>query len=644
MHDEMHDILNRLRSDDPSVIREAAFDAGEIGCRQAISVLSGLLSSSNLGVQEAADHALRKLGGPDTIEAVTPLLRVDDAPVRNLAMDILRQIGNQDVEFLVMLLEDEDPDIRIFAADILGSCDDYRAVSPLCRALLRDEEVNVRYQAAVSLGELAKPEAAGCLNEAMNDDEWVQFAVIEALMKVKDDSSINAMILAMGKSTELVASMIIDALGEMGNVKAVPLLMKKLDESPTALRNKIIKAIVGIMGGKALGFLSEGERDKFRHYLLAAADDEDMEIQDAAVAGLASVGGAPATKKILGLAEHLDPDRDMDRLLSFERALADIDLNDHLAEGAASEKETVAALAIRALRRIGNAEAVGVLMDIFSGRDRDQQREISAALAEKSGGEAKEFMIRLLETTNDGDMLKSALSFLGSKMRYADCGTMILPFLEHPFNDVKEAALEACVSIGGEMITSRFMEMSKSNDPLHRMMAAYAFGRIGARDHVEQLRRALEDEEPDIRKFALEAMGGLCSEDPEILKLVSARMYDENRDVRLSLVDMLGRCERPEVEGLLLSALEDSDDWVKIRAVEAVGLRSMASTVPGLVEMLRSTNQLVAMKAAEALGRIGGQSAFRALLDVLDEAEPDLAATVEDALDRIQSDAEEGLD
>ncbi len=57
------------------------------------------------------------------------------------------------------------------------------AVEPLCDALLKDPEVNVRYQAAVSLGDLANPAAARCLNKAMQDDEWVQYAVIEALAK-----------------------------------------------------------------------------------------------------------------------------------------------------------------------------------------------------------------------------------------------------------------------------------------------------------------------------------------------------------------------------------------------------------------------------------------------------------------------------
>ena len=182
---ECKSIIERLRIDDNEVLREAAFEAGEARCEEAVPLLAGLLQSSNLGVQEAADRALRSIGGRSVIQAAIPLLRVDDAPARNLAMDILRALAAQDVASLIPLIRDTDPDIRIFAADILGATDNPAAVPVLCEALLKDPEVNVRYQAAVSLGALARPEAAPCLNKAMEDEEWVQYSVIEALSKIK---------------------------------------------------------------------------------------------------------------------------------------------------------------------------------------------------------------------------------------------------------------------------------------------------------------------------------------------------------------------------------------------------------------------------------------------------------------------------
>lgn len=66
-------------------------------------------------------------------------------------MDVLREIGADDFDSLKQLLHDDDVDMRIFASDILGTSESILAVPLLCEALLRDPEVNVRYQAAVVL-------------------------------------------------------------------------------------------------------------------------------------------------------------------------------------------------------------------------------------------------------------------------------------------------------------------------------------------------------------------------------------------------------------------------------------------------------------------------------------------------------------
>ena len=79
-------LCQRLESDDPDTLRDAAFEAGESCCLETVPFLARLLCSNNLGVQEAADRALRKIGGKQVVAAVKPLLRSDDAPARNAAM------------------------------------------------------------------------------------------------------------------------------------------------------------------------------------------------------------------------------------------------------------------------------------------------------------------------------------------------------------------------------------------------------------------------------------------------------------------------------------------------------------------------------------------------------------------------------
>ncbi len=636
---ECNEYLVLLKSDDMEIVREGAFKAGEAGCIEAVPALAHLLTADHLGIQEAAESSLRRIGGKPVVQAVIPLLRSDDAPVRNLSMDILREIGHQDVNSLIALLHDDDPDIRIFASDILGSSQSLLGVEALCEALLKDPEVNVRYQAAVSLGDLGKEEAAVSLNKAMEDDEWVQYAVIEALTKIKHSSSVDALVKALDKASDLVASMIIDALGEMGNVKAVTMLLRRMEASPTALRNKIVKSVVNILGGKSLTLLTSDERENFRQYLLAALKDEDEEIQDAAIQGLAYVGGEPASRGILAIAAELDQDRDQDRLGEIISNLSKIGLTQALKDAITSDNVALAHVAVQTMALVATdhtAEVCSIFMDVFWELGLNVQRQLIGVLADVAEQAASDFFVGVLERHEDGTVLKSAVEFLGVKMRNADVVERIFPLLEHQYDDVKEAALEALVAIDGHDVRERFVTMSSSQEPIQRLMAVYALGKVGEPENIIQLEMALEDDVPDIRKVAVEAVAQLCSGTCGWAPHVLGRLEDENKDVRLAAVEILGNCYDKEYLPHLITALKDEDDWVRIRAIDALGAQKEEGAVPELLELLNSPNRFVVMKVIESLGNIGGTVAFRSLLEISDSDEYELVRAAEDAIMKIQ--------
>ena len=628
-----------LQSEEPESQREGAFMAGEAMSREAIPFLTTMLTSPNLGVQDAADMSLRKIGGREVVDAIIPLLRSENVPTRNLSMDILRQIGSQHIEPIIALLQDTDADIRIFASDILGSTNNYMAVPHLCEAMLNDSEVNVRYQAAVSLGELGKPEATDALNNALGADDWVNFAVIESLMKIGDDGSITALMGALDKSSELVASIIIDALGELGNIRAVPVLVKYLGKSAPALRNKTLKAIVNIMGSKALALLSDEERASFADYLFAAADDEDQEIQDAVIVGLSSLGGEDASTRIFSLALNIDPEVDPERYAMAIKGLVSLGLTEVLRRAILADDERASRIAIEVLIRLGTPEAAGACMDVFWDKGRDIQRIIAKGVSTTVCEQAKPFFLRVLEESSDGDLLKSALKFLGMRMRFKDSVPQVVPFLKHRFNDVKDVALDACVAIGGKEIEDVFVGMLRDEDPMQRMMGIYGLGRIDAANYVTIFESALSDDAVEVRKVAMEALVKQCSRDEDLLPRIATRMIrDESTDIRRSLVNLLGTTQCPGTLSFLVEALDDADSWVQIRAVESLGALGKEEAIPALVTLLERDNPLVRIKVVKILGQIGGQKAFQELLKVLETEDPDVQEAAEQALDSIQAD------
>ena len=635
-------IIELLESSESDVIREGAYLAGNERLEKAIPLLVKHVQNSDIGVQEAADRALRKIGGPQVAGAMVPLLRSEDAPVRNIAMDMLRKVGSTDIDLLFQLLHDSDPDMRIFAADILGSTGSVLAVAPLRGALLRDPEVNVRYQAAVSLGNLAFPEAALSLNKALQDDEWVQFSVIEALIKIRAESSIGALVKALDTSSELVASVIIDALGEMGNIKAVPLLIRRGDTTSGPLRNKIVTSIIKILGEKSLSLLGAKERADLYTYMLAAITDDDEDVQNTMVRGLAGMGGERASSAISELAVSLDPDRDHERLVFVIKALSTIGFTDTIAEMIRNGSELAQHIGVEVLAYAQSREGVALLKSVFWEKTRGLQRSIIVELAKQCGPEDQKFFLDVLEHHDDGNVIKAVLLFLGRKGDSQEVSSAVTAFLEHPFDDVKEAALDACIALHDPLTTGYILGMADEEDPVRRMMAVYALGAIDAAAYEHIILKALDDSVPDVRRVALEALGRACPIPPTYQEAIVAKFSDSESEIRLAVISVLSNGNASCLNECLLFGLDDPDPWVRVRCIESLGRCAVGAAVSKLVDFLSCDNELIVIKSIEALGSIGGESAFRSLLALINHENPDIQRAAEDAVERVRA-ADKGV-
>jgi len=332
------DILASLSSNDHSIIRQAAFDAANAELSSALPQLVSLFTSESVGVQEACEFAVRRIRGGQAVDLVIPYLRLEDVGIRNIAMDILREISTDNLESLINLIDDSDPDIRIFCADILGSTASPLALSPLCKALLDDAEVNVRYQAAISLGKLKNPEATESLRQAIHDEEWVQYAVMEALAKIKDTSCVDILLQALKTASPLVASIIMEALGDIRNIKAAPHLLNFIDTSSGPLRIKALKATIQILGPNSLALLGAQQLTILQTYMIEALKEKDDDILKIVLRGLASTGINPeATEAVLELVATINLDLQDELLQSALECIVKIGHNEKLEHALKSE-------------------------------------------------------------------------------------------------------------------------------------------------------------------------------------------------------------------------------------------------------------------------------------------------------------------
>lgn len=634
------ELLEELKSGSNDVAREAAFAAGELGLAAAVPLLCERIKSENIGVQEAAEFALRKIRGPETIAALLPLLNSDEAPVRNVAMDILREIGVDGIDIMVPVLRGEDADLRIFITDILGYCASHQSALLLGEALLKDPEVNVRYQAAVSLGNLAFPESVGALCQAMLDEEWVQFAVVEALAKINDPAAINALIKLLPTSSPLVSAAIIDALGELGDIKIVPMLFNSLESVSAIIRHKIVKALVNILSGKSLSLLAQKSQERLREYLLDALTDNDEEIQAAALQGLSAIGTEEAANDIFSLAASLDPDRSPELYEKAIRAIASIGYNNVTRDALRGEDETRAMIAMEACQLMEENVPLEEIKNLFWRVGRDMRRAAVAEVAQLGNCDDVPFFLSVLDECNDAEVIKSALAFFGNQHNCPDIEDVVFQQVDHKYIDVKEMAIEACINLHSPDLNARFRERAKNDDPMQRMMAIYALGRYSVPENIAEITDALEDADPAVRRVAVEAFVNMGQAAERYLPRLLPRLFDEDKDVRLALVDLFGQIGTPAVMPHLITALRDENEWVRIRAIEALGVNRNTDAVTTLASMLENGSPMIVLRIIEALGRIGGNVAFSVLLSLTGNEEPEIQAAAADAVATIQAEQE----
>lgn len=142
-----------LNSPDPVHRREAA---RAIGLRKGPvgPLAEALTAEGDPTVREAILTALTLIGGDETVRALSACLRSEDAGLRNGAVDILRTLPEAVLPHLPGLLEDEDTDVRILAAELARSLPAERGSDLLCRMLEREADPNACAAALDVLAEI----------------------------------------------------------------------------------------------------------------------------------------------------------------------------------------------------------------------------------------------------------------------------------------------------------------------------------------------------------------------------------------------------------------------------------------------------------------------------------------------------------
>jgi HEAT repeat protein len=155
------------------------------------------------------------------------------------------------LEGLVKALKDStDPQVRQYAAYLLGKAQNPRAIQPLIEALA-DFDKSVRAQATLALSSIGKA-AVEPLAAAMKEPRWeTRYRAAEALGKIADDKVVKPLIQGLKDNREHVRYMAAKGLRGLGDSDVVEPMVILLRDENTYVRIMAARAL-GVIGGKTV--------------------------------------------------------------------------------------------------------------------------------------------------------------------------------------------------------------------------------------------------------------------------------------------------------------------------------------------------------------------------------------------------------
>ena len=594
---------------DPEVRRKAAEALGLMEDEQALAPLIFRLNDDDLEVRKAAARALGQVGDPRAVDALTSLVEQGPDELAAVAMRALGEIGSADATpTLITILADEDTELREAASRALaligvgavfpllrrmeGSSEDFQNVVRQTLRRMGPETVNElamqvadrrnleRSKAAQALGEIGNAEAINALVKSLNSsDLHVQPAVMSALATI-GEPSVDALIDALDSDSILLVRTAIDALGRVGSPRAAGPLRHVAATRNAVLRDLALKSLARIPDEAAIKplieqlqaeawaarrqaaiALAQANRDLAAPALIAALSDPEPVVARAAAASLDLHKWKPtAETDPVSAAAFWVALRYWDRAVDLGGAAIE-PLMARLRDAAWEERRGPT----DALIKLGEP-ALEPLIEAL--QDEDPGVRHSAAYALGRIEEAKE--------TEAGDALKELLSDANEPVRAAAArslgllgATEAVPLLIERLHDAPavRANASSALAMFGDQAVPALAEVLEDEDPNVRAAAAEALGASNSAEAVTPLIDALSDEEESVR---LPVARGLARLGDLAVPTLTERLATEETGMQIAIAAILGQIGNQDAVSALYPLLGDEDETVRLTAAAAL--------------------------------------------------------------------------
>ncbi|TFH05770.1 MAG: hypothetical protein E4H06_00880 [Methanosarcina sp.] len=293
-------------------------------------------------VRMVAAQLLGRLGDEQAADALLRKLADKNYRVREAAVEALGRVGGEKtVDVLVEKLEAKDPNFRLHTVRALARLGDERAVDPLARRL-DDKVLEVRIAAAEALGDLESRNAA------------------DALLKKLEDTQMG------GTPAELQKHVLI-ALGKIGDKKALDSILPRLNYPSPEIRKHAAEALGNLGDERAVSDL------------VKKLVDLSPEVRNASAYALGKLGDKRAVEPLIGMLEETDPELRITAVYSLGNLRAPQAVSP-LIKMLDDDNPWVRKCAAEALGKSGDKRAIEVLLTKLNDMDPEVRRVAAGAL------------------------------------------------------------------------------------------------------------------------------------------------------------------------------------------------------------------------------------------------------------------------
>ena len=653
--------INRVTDKDETIRLSAAAQLAENQYKEALLPLSSLLNSASPIIREKAVTELGKLASPDIFPFLANALKDSEKRVREEAVRVILTLGNPDytkrfigtlnhgtvfpvdivallgkskdkasVPYLRGLLEKGNDDIKYAALLALKQIGDIGAVPDIIKRLEKDSSEKIRYTAAAILGELKGTGGFDALVIALNDPDMnVRAVAARALGKLGNKNGVSFLISAFARKRHPSSSnipdwtvstpvddklAILDALGDIDSMDAVPFLLKVIDSPDFNEYNTIIfsearNALQSITGDSTAFYLENmkrgGGKDQSLGAMIKRIPDFVTEgtkgAYDLFVASLGSSNDSMTGEALFHLQNYIRE--------QLEEIVSNIIISGEEGE----------------IKRF--AEELGMPVPRDMGKLKEEllrtkgTRDFSRLVRAISLDKKYKNRMNVFNTPEESPFLAPLIITLkydmpsnrewAARILHDMMGDVVMnPFIDALTNDentnVKTIAIDA---LGNSKNRNAFDPLIRELEGNLKLEAITALGNLGERDAAEYLIPEIVNPNLDICEAAVIALGKIKSRravDP-LLNYLNMAARDVNES---TVIYVLGEIKDTRAVEPFLPYLYDRDTGIRSETAWALGKIRDERAIKPLINALYDPEPEVREAAAGSLRHITGQTYF----------------------------------